>query len=236
MNSPLSNPFQKKPSSLFAHQVSAQQILTSQNLTSQKMTTTIYTTCTINTINTMGNFLELFESLPEKYRAEVIYLVEEVRIKYEKEIEEERREKEKLKKKIHEMEDKKGVDIPIIGVVRHSSQILEEIEEKMAEIPTSFLKRDSSFYFLIKVEGQALIECEIAENSLILVQKTSFASQGDVVVAEIEKVGKMVFKWRKNPKTKVIDIIPCDPNFEVMKVDESKLSIIGVVIYNLKSF
>lgn len=82
--------------------------------------------------------------------------------------------------------DRKEVThVPIVGSVTAGEPILavENVEETYP-VPTDFI--DSGQYFMLKINGDSMIEAGILHNDYVLVKQQSTAINGDIVVALIE--------------------------------------------------
>lgn len=81
---------------------------------------------------------------------------------------------------------KEMINIPIIGKVTAGIPILaqESIEDYLT-IPLDFVNSTNEL-FILKVQGDSMIEAGIHDKDLAIIEKTSIASNGDIVVALIE--------------------------------------------------
>lgn len=77
------------------------------------------------------------------------------------------------------------VSVPIVGTITAGQPILAvENIEGYFPIPTEYMPNEETF--MLKVKGESMINAGIFNGDQILVQKQSFASNGDFVVALIE--------------------------------------------------
>ena len=77
------------------------------------------------------------------------------------------------------------VNVPIVGQVAAGEPILaQENIENYFPIPTEFMP--NSLTFLLKVKGESFIKAGILDGDMVLVEQTSTASNGDMVVALID--------------------------------------------------
>lgn len=77
------------------------------------------------------------------------------------------------------------VNVPIVGQVAAGEPILaQENIENYFPIPTEFMPNNPTF--LLKVKGESMINAGILDGDMVLVEQTSTASNGDMVVALIE--------------------------------------------------
>lgn len=81
---------------------------------------------------------------------------------------------------------KELIDIPIVGKITAGEPILaQESIEDFLTLPLNFVKSSAELYIL-KVSGQSMIEAGIFDGDLAIIEKTSTAVNGDIVVALIE--------------------------------------------------
>jgi len=122
----------------------------------------------------------------------------------------------------------KTLSVPIIGRVRAGEPILavENIE--------GFLNLDrnlasSGDVFLLRVQGDSMIEAHIEDGDFALVKSQSDAENGEIVVALIEDEAtiKRIFKKRD-----LIRLEPANSTMEpiVVKKGDKKVAIVGKVI------
>lgn len=111
---------------------------------------------------------------------------------------------------------KELVNIPIIGKVTAGVPILavQNIEDYFP-IPIQYVKHDSEL-FMLKIKGTSMIEAGINDGDLAIIEKTSTASNGQIVVASIENEAtiktfyKEKDKIRLQPENKTMDPIIVD--------------------------
>lgn len=81
---------------------------------------------------------------------------------------------------------KEMIDIPIVGKITAGEPILaQESIDDFFTLPISFIKSNSELYIL-KVSGKSMIEAGIFDGDLAIIERTSTASNGDIVVALID--------------------------------------------------
>lgn len=120
--------------------------------------------------------------------------------------------------------------IPIIGRVAAGNPILaEENIEDYCNIPFDFFQPKADY--LLRVHGMSMKNAGILDGDLLAVHKTDQARNGEIVVARIEdEVTVKRFKRERN--NAVVELIPENPDFEVIKVDlrDEKFSIEGLSV------
>ena len=108
---------------------------------------------------------------------------------------------------------KEMVNIPIIGKVTAGIPILavENIEDTFP-LPIQYIHSNNEL-FMLRVSGESMIDAGIMDGDLAIIEKTSTASNGEIVVALIddEATIKRFFKenghYRLQPENKTMDPI-----------------------------
>jgi repressor LexA len=114
--------------------------------------------------------------------------------------------------------------VPLVGRIAAGTPLLaeENVEDRVA-IDPSFLKGKGEF--LLRVQGESMIEAHIAEGDLILVRPTSEAREGEIVVALIgdeatvkrfHREGKRIVLRPENRKMEPIEVDPSDGEFRII--------------------
>lgn len=83
-------------------------------------------------------------------------------------------------------EKKEMVNIPIVGKVTAGEPILavENIEDTFS-CPLSFMPSNKDL-FILKVSGESMIEAGILDGDMAIIEKVSYAENGEIVVALLE--------------------------------------------------
>ena len=112
--------------------------------------------------------------------------------------------------------------VPILGDITAGEPILavEEYDETFP-VPNEFIN-DSNKYFMLKVDGESMINAGIYDSDYILVEKTTIAKDGDIIVAltdDNESTVKRFFKekekYRLQPENETMNPIYLD-NIEII--------------------
>jgi repressor LexA len=118
--------------------------------------------------------------------------------------------------------------LPIVGRVTAGEPILA-IENIEGYVNLDRTLVSSENVFLLRVEGDSMIEAHIQDGDFALVQPQSHAENGEIVVALVddEATIKRIFKQRD-----FIRLEPANPKMEpiVIKKGEKKVSIVGKVV------
>jgi len=120
---------------------------------------------------------------------------------------------------------KELVDVPIIGKVTAGQPILavENVEDTFP-LPVDFVQNSTAF--MLKVQGDSMIEAGIFDRDLVLIKQQSTANNGDIVVALIgdEATVKTFYKEK--------DYVRLQPENQYLEpiIVKENLSILGKVI------
>ncbi|MGQ9508418.1 MAG: transcriptional repressor LexA [Thermodesulfobacteriota bacterium] len=121
-----------------------------------------------------------------------------------------------------------GFSIPLVGRVRAGEPILaiENIEGYLT-LDRSLISSED--VFLLRVQGDSMIDAHILDGDFVLVKPQSQAENGEIVVALIEDevTIKRIFKKRS-----LIRLEPAHPHMEpiIINKGEKKITVIGKVI------
>lgn len=108
-----------------------------------------------------------------------------------------------------------SVSLPLVGLIT-AGQPIEAVEnrEAMVTVPQEIVGRKNAY--MLKVKGDSMIESLIADGDYIVVEKTEYAKDGDMVVALLEDGTATLKKFYKhknfirlqpaNKKYKPIDV------------------------------
>ena len=126
---------------------------------------------------------------------------------------------------------KELVDVPIVGKVTAGQPILavENIEDTFP-LPVNFVQNSTAF--MLKVQGDSMIEAGIFDKDLVLVKQQSVANNGDIVVALIEDEATVKTFYKEK------DHIRLQPENQYMDpiIVRNNLSILGKVIGVFRMF
>lgn len=111
---------------------------------------------------------------------------------------------------------KEIIDIPVVGKITAGQPILavENIEDTFS-IPINYIRSNNEL-FVLNVSGESMIEAGIFDGDMVILEKTDFAENGDIVAALIENEAtlKRFFKEkdhiRLQPENRTMDPIIVD--------------------------
>ena len=107
------------------------------------------------------------------------------------------------------------MSLPLVGRVAAGSPILaqEHVEATYSVDPSMFASRPD---FLLKVKGWSMRDAGIMDGDLLAVKKVDTAKNGQIVVA---RIGEEVTVKRYKKTGGVIELLPENPDFKVIRVD-----------------
>lgn len=123
-----------------------------------------------------------------------------------------------------------SVQVPILGKVSCGSlQFAEECIEEYVHLPVALFGRGK--YFLLRANGESMIEAGIDDGTLVLVRQQDYASSGQIVVA---LVGDEATLKRYYPEPKHNRICLHPENKTMTDIYVSNCAIQGVAVMVLK--
>ena len=126
------------------------------------------------------------------------------------------------------------VEVPVIGRVAAGTPVLSEQNyEGIVNLDTSIATENETF--LLRVNGESMIEANIFDGDLVLVKLQKTANQGDIVVALINEEATVKRFFKEGSR---IRLQPENKELAPIYVDETSgdFRIIGKVIKLIRSF
>jgi|LSQX01.2.fsa_nt_gb repressor LexA len=128
-------------------------------------------------------------------------------------------------------EDKKVINVPIVGKVTAGMPILavENIEDTFP-VPSEFIQDSTAF--MLKVQGESMINAGILDGDYVLVKQQNTAQNGDIVVALIDDEATVKTFYKEK------DYFRLQPQNNYMEpiIVKDNLSILGRVIGVFRKF
>lgn len=122
--------------------------------------------------------------------------------------------------------------VPLLGRVAAGRPIEAMEHDEHVVAPIHLLKRpDKSF--ALRVMGQSMIEDGILDGDVILVQKQSIASNGDIVVASVENEATVKRFYLKDAK---VELRPANSQMKSIWLAPDEVEIQGLVVGLLRKY
>lgn len=114
--------------------------------------------------------------------------------------------------------------LPLLGLISagHPLEVFEETE--YMDVPPQYIKAEN---YVLKVNGDSMIDDHIRDGDYIIVKKIETAENGNTVVALINNEATLKRYYRK----KNIELHPQNPDFDIIHVKKSdNFQINGIVL------
>lgn len=124
------------------------------------------------------------------------------------------------------------IELPLLGLVAAGSPIESLPDPEPVAVPPDFVRTGE--HFVLKVRGESMIDDGIHDGDLVVVQSTSRASDGDMVVAMID--GEVTLKrlFRQAPDR--IRLQPANSEMKPIVVAAADVVVQGVVVGLLRRY
>jgi repressor LexA len=121
-----------------------------------------------------------------------------------------------------------GISIPILGKVAAGAPLLAEENREGSMVIDPSMARGGKTLFALTVRGDSMLNEHILPGDKVIVQQTTHASSGEIVVALID--GEATVKTFKRTSNKVV-LEPANPKYDPIIVTEDQdFRIIGKVV------
>lgn len=130
-------------------------------------------------------------------------------------------------------------ELPLLGKVAAGLPIEALTHDEYVDVPLS-LVRNPQKTFALKVSGSSMIDDGIFDGDLILVQKQTTASNGEIVVASVEGESTVKrFYFQNSPdrsSEKKVELRPANSSMKSMWYPPHQVKIQGVVVGLIRKF
>jgi repressor LexA len=121
-----------------------------------------------------------------------------------------------------------GISIPILGKVAAGLPLLAEENREGTLVVDPSMARGGRNLFALTVRGDSMVNAHILPGDRVIVQQTSHAAPGEIVVALIE--GEATVKTFRKTSSKIF-LEPANPKYEpIMITQDQDFRIIGKVV------
>jgi repressor LexA len=122
--------------------------------------------------------------------------------------------------------------LPFVGKIAAGKPI-EALEDINYMAVPEMLKSDKPCYVL-QVQGDSMVEAGIFDGDWVIIEQRSYASNGEIVVALIEK-SEATLKYIEQSPGKVL-LIPANANMTAMAYRPEQVEIQGVLVGQMRSY
>ncbi len=127
-----------------------------------------------------------------------------------------------------------AVELPLLGAVAAGLPIEAVQDHETLSVPRDMVRRQRENYVL-RVEGNSMIEEQIRDGDYIVVQAQDAAEDGEMVVALVRGDSATVKKLYREPGGR-IRLQPANPTMSPIVVDASDVRIQGVVVGVIRKY
>lgn len=135
---------------------------------------------------------------------------------------------------VPEERDDLAVSLPLLGKVAAGAPIEAVRNEEPVDVPASMLRRGGENYVL-RVEGDSMIDEHIREGDLIVVNSRRTANNGEMVVALVDGESATVKKYYREPAG-TIRLQPANAAMSPMYYPEQSVRVQGIVVGLIRSY
>jgi len=127
-----------------------------------------------------------------------------------------------------------ALELPLLGRVAAGLPIEAIVDRESLAVPRDMVRsgRDN---FVLRVEGDSMIDEQIRDGDYIVVSSQPTASDGEVVVALVGGDSATVKRLYREPGNRV-RLQPANPTMDPIVVDAEDVSVQGVVVGRIRRF
>ena len=125
-----------------------------------------------------------------------------------------------------------GLVLPLVGKIA-AGQPIEAIPDHNTFDLTAFFLGPNRF--VLKVQGDSMIEAGILEGDMVIVEQRDRAKDGDIVVALVDKDEATLKRFLKN-KDGTITLVPANQSMQSINYVAKRIQIQGVVVSQMRSY
>ena len=122
--------------------------------------------------------------------------------------------------------------VPVLGSVAAGKPIEAVVLPESISIPPTFMKRGK--HFILKVNGNSMIDEHIADGDFIILRERDNAQNGETVVALIDGTEATVKKYYN--KSGKVELHPANNEVETLILDPDRIQIQGVVVGVMRKY
>lgn len=130
-----------------------------------------------------------------------------------------------------------GYEFPYLGRVAAGNPIERTLDNETLDVIPMLVKQPEST-FIVKIEGDSMIDEGINDSDFILVQEQSYAKNGDIVVASVdnEATVKRIYFISKPNLNEKIELRPSNSGLKSFFYEPEQVLIKGIVVGLLRKF
>ncbi len=131
-----------------------------------------------------------------------------------------------------EQEEANRFRLPLLGRIAAGLPIEAIPDQDEIDLSEFFVRPNR---FVLKVTGDSMIEAGILDGDMVVIEQTSTARDGEIVVALIDREEATLKTIRRNAD-KSISLIPSNSTMKPMRYSAERVQIQGVVVGQMRSY
>lgn len=130
-----------------------------------------------------------------------------------------------------------ALELPLLGKVAAGLPLESFDHDEFIDVPVS-LVRNPAKTFALKVSGSSMIDDGIHDGDILLVQKQTTATNGEIVVASVENEStvKRFYLRDKDSSGKIVELKPANSSMKSMWYPPQQVKIQGIVVGLVRKF
>jgi len=134
-------------------------------------------------------------------------------------------------------DEQRKTRLPLVGSIAAGSPIEAVETREHLDLEEIFSPPGSSNAnkFVLKVRGDSMIDCHIADGDYVICEQRNAARAGDIVVALIDN-DEATLKYFRPQRDGTVHLEPANPNYEPIVVRKEQLQIQGVCIGVVRAY
>lgn len=125
-----------------------------------------------------------------------------------------------------------NLDLPLAGKIAAGQPIEAVPDQETVNLVDFFMGPDR---FVLRVQGDSMIEAGILDGDMVIVEKRDCAEDGDIVVALIDNDEATLKRLKKN-RGGTITLFPANQSMQPMNYPARRIQIQGVVVGQMRSY
>ncbi len=122
--------------------------------------------------------------------------------------------------------------IPFLGKIAAGLPLEAIADDSELDLGQFFAGPDK---FALRVSGESMIEIGINDDDYVIIKKQQTAMDGDIVVAMIDRSEVTLKRFRRRPDNQIA-LIPENREMEAMVYDESRVTVQGILIGQMRAY
>lgn len=132
----------------------------------------------------------------------------------------------------HQASSATELTLPLVGQIAAGQPIEAIPDHNTFDLSNFFI---GSNRFVLKVQGDSMIEAGILEGDMVIVEQHDRARDGDIVVALIDK-DEATLKYLQKNENGTVTLLPANKTMKPMNYSAERVQIQGVIVKQMRSY